>query len=187
MIRTQVAEHQDTSGTNPSIKWQTMAYEIREYIQQLASAMATKNATDTAANVQTANKLTTIEAEIKRNSPPPSPTWPTKNNGESINPNRGESGGSERKTSKKPRNMKAYCSSHGFHPFGLNHDSATCSWKEPEHTDSRAVTCTGAQRQRALHKWNNRLAPCGKERRPPTQLTSTGDCKHENQQRRGTA
>jgi len=128
MIRTQVAEHQDTTGTNPSIKWQTMAYKIHEYIQQLASARAAKNATDTAANVQTTNKLTTMEAEIKRNSPPPSPTWPTKNNGEEKAV--AASARHQPPPNEDPLNMKAYCSSHGFHPVGLNHDSTTCSWKE---------------------------------------------------------
>ena len=39
-------------------------YEIREYIQQLASAGAT-SATESAANVQTKEKLSAMEAEIK--------------------------------------------------------------------------------------------------------------------------
>jgi hypothetical protein len=39
--------------------------EIRKYIQQLASAGAAK-ATDTAANIQTKEKLTLMEAEIKK-------------------------------------------------------------------------------------------------------------------------
>ncbi len=46
--------------------------EIRKYIQQLASASAAK-ATNTAANIQTKEKLTSMEAEIK-NSPPPLPS-----------------------------------------------------------------------------------------------------------------
>jgi hypothetical protein len=33
----------------------------------------------------------------------------------------------------KLQNMGAYCSSHGFHPVGVNHDSATCSRRKPEH------------------------------------------------------
>ncbi len=40
--------------------------EIHEYIQQLASASAANNAADSAANVQTTNKLTTMEEEIKK-------------------------------------------------------------------------------------------------------------------------
>ena len=39
--------------------------EIREYIQQLASAGAA-SATDAAANIQTKDKLSTMEAEIKK-------------------------------------------------------------------------------------------------------------------------
>ncbi len=33
----------------------------------------------------------------------------------------------------KPRNMGSYCSSHGFHPAGENHMSATCQQKLPNH------------------------------------------------------
>jgi hypothetical protein len=114
--------------------------EIREYIQQLASASTANNATNTVANVQTANKLTTMEAEIKKltatitsmatklnGNPNPNP------NGEKINPNGGANEGSHGRPYKKPRNMGGYCSSHGFHPVRLKHDSATCIYKKPEH------------------------------------------------------
>jgi hypothetical protein len=110
--------------------------EIREYIQQLASASAANNATDTAANVQATNKLTTMEAEIKKLTATIA-SMANKINGKNINPNSGESGGGERDSRrpqmKKLRNMGAYCSLHGFHPVGLNHDSTTCNWKKPEH------------------------------------------------------
>ena len=114
--------------------------EIREYIQQLTSASAANNATDTAANVQTTNKLTTMEAEIKKltatiasmttklnGNPNPNP------NGENINPNSGAFEGSQGRPYKKLRNMGGYCSSHRFHLVGLKHDSATCIYKKPEH------------------------------------------------------
>jgi hypothetical protein len=48
--------------------------EIREYIQQLASA-GTANATDNAVNVQTKEKLTRRMAKL-RSSLPPLPPWP---------------------------------------------------------------------------------------------------------------
>ena len=121
--------------------------EIREYIQQLASASAANNAIDTAANVQTTNKLTTMEAEIKKltatiasmatkfnSNPNPNP------NSENINPNGGANKGSQGRQFKKLRNMGAYCSSHGFHPVGLKHDSVTCIYKKPEHK-SEATWC----------------------------------------------
>ncbi len=88
-----------TAGHNRNKSTNQMADygdEIREYIQQLASASAANNATDTAVNVQTANKLTTMEAEIKKltatiasmatklNGNPN-----TNPNGENINPNSG--------------------------------------------------------------------------------------------------
>jgi len=76
--------------------------EIREYIQQLASASAANHATHSAANIQTTNKLTTMEEEIKKlittiastankfnNNPNPNP------NGENINPNSGANEGSQ--------------------------------------------------------------------------------------------
>ena len=85
---------------------------IREYIQQLASASAATNATDTAANVQTTNKLTTMEAEIKKltatiasmatmlnGNHNPNP------NGENINPNSGANEGSQGRQYKKLWNM----------------------------------------------------------------------------------
>ena len=121
--------------------------EIREYIQQLASASAANNATDTAANVQTTNKLTTMEVEIKKltatiasmanklnSNPNPNP------NGKNINPNSGEIEGIQKNPYKKLRNMGGYCNSHGFHPVGIKHYSATCIYKKPVHK-SEATWC----------------------------------------------
>jgi hypothetical protein len=109
--------------------------EIREYIQQLASAGAAK-ATDTAANIQTKEKLTSMEAEIKKLTTTIA-LMTSKFNGENINPNKEDHGGSEensrRPQMKKCRNMGAYCSFHCFHPVELNHNSTTCNWKKPEH------------------------------------------------------
>ncbi len=34
----------------------------------------------------------------------------------------------------------AYCTSHGFHPVGIKHDSMTCIYKKPEHK-SNATWC----------------------------------------------
>jgi hypothetical protein len=109
--------------------------KIREYIQQLASTGAAK-ATNTAANIQTKEKLTLMEAEIK-NLTTTIALMTSKLNGKNINPNKEEHGGSEqnsrRSQRKTLRNMGAYCSSHGFHPVGLNHNSTTCNRKKPEH------------------------------------------------------
>ena len=116
--------------------------EIREYIQQLASASAATKGTDTAANIQTTNKLTTMEEEIKKLTATIA-SMATKLNGENINPNNGANDGGQGRHFKKLRNMGAYCSSHGFHPVGVKHDSATCIYKKPEHK-SKAT-------------WNNRL------------------------------
>jgi len=107
--------------------------EIREYIQQLASASTTNNATDTAANVQTMNKLTTMEVEIKKLTATIASMTTKRNNGENINPNGGDNEQTRCPQMKKLRNMGAYCSSHGFHPMGIEHNSATCIYKKPEH------------------------------------------------------
>ncbi len=107
--------------------------ETREYIQQPASASAANNATNTAANIQTMNKLTTMEAEIKKLTTTIA-SMATKLNNENINPNSGNSGGGSRcPQMTKLQNMGAYCSLHGFHPVGLNHNSATCTYKKLEH------------------------------------------------------
>jgi hypothetical protein len=68
--------------------------EICEYIQQLASASAAKNATDTVANIQTTNKLMTMEVEIKKLTATIA-SMATKLNCENINLNSRNRGGSE--------------------------------------------------------------------------------------------
>jgi hypothetical protein len=46
----------------------------------------------------------------------------------------------------KPRSMGCYCWSHGLHPTGMNHTSATCKWKKEGHD----ITAT----------WTSRLGRC---------------------------
>ncbi len=46
----------------------------------------------------------------------------------------------------KPQSMGCYCWSHGFHPTGMNHTSATCKWKKEGHD--------------ATDTWTNRLGRC---------------------------
>ena len=71
----------------------------------------------------------------------------------------------------KPRNMGAYCHSHGFHPVGDDHTSATCKWKKEGHKDEatwsnwlsgntfwptdKAVALT----QHNHSSWNSKSAP----------------------------
>jgi hypothetical protein len=66
--------------------------EIREYIQQLASTSAA-NTTNTASNVQTKDKLKTMEVEIKKLTATIA-LMARKFNSENINPNDGDSIGS---------------------------------------------------------------------------------------------
>ena len=52
------------------------------------------------------------------------------------NKNRGRCGGIVEQMT-KPRNMGRYCSTHGFHPIGVTHDSVTCQFKKKdEHNDA---------------------------------------------------
>ncbi len=112
--------------------------EIREYIQQLASAGAA-SATESAANVQTKEKLSTMEAEIKKLTATIA-AMATKltNNNENKDPNAGGATGNRSRPPQvmKTRNMGAYCHSHGFHPVGADHNSTHCLWKKPEHNDA---------------------------------------------------
>ena len=150
--------------------------EICEYIQQsLASASAANNATDTAASIQTTNKSTTMEVEIKKLTATIA-SMATKingksnpnSNGENINPNSGASKGSQGRPFKKLRNMGAYCSS---------------SWNQTRQRDLHLQKARAQERsymvQQARAKcigptpnvsqWNNRSTPLGKVRRlPPT-------------------
>jgi hypothetical protein len=124
--------------------------EIREYIQQLTSA-GTANATDNAVNMQMKEKLTMMESKIKKLTATIAAMAAKMTNNENQDPNSGASGGSSsnhvsrQPQMKKIHNMGAYCSLHGFHPVGANHDSVTCrnEWRKPEHN----ITAT----------WTNRL------------------------------
>ncbi len=128
--------------------------EIREYIQQLVSAGAA-NATDTADNAQTKEKLATMEAEIKKLTATIAAMTAKMSNNENRDPNIGANrdGGRERVTRRpqmtRLRNMGPYCHSHGFHPVGANHNSTTCNQKKDGHksaatwTTALAATCVG--------------------------------------------
>jgi hypothetical protein len=114
--------------------------KIREYIQQLASVGAA-NATDNAVNMQMKEKLTTMEGKIKKLTAIIAAMAAKMTNNKNRDPNSGASGGgSSNRLSRQPQmkkicNMGAYCSLHGFHPVGANHDSVTCrnEWRKPKH------------------------------------------------------
>ena len=113
---------------------------IREYLQQLASA-GTANVTDKAVNLQTKEKLTMMEGKIKKLTAIIAAMAAKMTNNKNLDPNSGTSaGGSSNCMSRQPQmkkicNMGAYCSLHGFHPVGANHDSITCrnEWRKLEH------------------------------------------------------
>jgi hypothetical protein len=114
--------------------------KIKEYIQQLASAGAA-NATDNAVNVQTKEKLTAMKGKIKKLTATIAIMATKMTNNKNLDPNSvASAGGSSNCMSRQPRmkkihNVGAYCSLHGFHPVGANHDSVTCrnEWRKPKH------------------------------------------------------
>ena len=111
--------------------------EIREYIANLASASVGGAVQEQAANAMgKTNQLDAMEAQIKALTDAVAKLVTAKEN---IEPNAGGGSGkkgereSRRPQATKLRNMGAYCHSHGFHPVGADHNSATCSWKKAEH------------------------------------------------------
>jgi hypothetical protein len=114
--------------------------EIRKYIQNLASASAA--ATNSAANVQTKDKLSAMEDKIKKLHAIIKKMATKINNKENQHTNGGGGNGRQdggkfgdarRPQMTKLRNMGRYCHSHGFHPVGADHDSTTCRWKKADH------------------------------------------------------
>jgi hypothetical protein len=92
-----------------------------------------------------------MEAEIKKLTATIA-SMATKLNNENINPNSGNCRGSSRRPQMtKLQNMGAYCSLHGFHPVRLDHNSATCTYKKPEHK----IEATWCNRLRSDMFWPN--------------------------------
>jgi hypothetical protein len=115
--------------------------ELREYIQQIASA-GVANAMETANNLQTKDKLATMEAEIKKMTATIAAMSAMMGNNKNRDPNSNAKADgnkdckSRRPQMKKLRNMGTYCHSHGFHPVGADHDSTTCSWQKAGHNSA---------------------------------------------------
>ena len=124
--------------------------EIKNYIAKMASASVTND--DVVANMREAEKkkdaeMADIAAQIKQLTASVAKLASRgQQNTENDDPNksRGRRGGIVEQMTKL-RNMGGYCSTHGFHPVGLTHDSATCQFKKKdEHNDAAT--------------WNNRLS-----------------------------
>jgi hypothetical protein len=117
--------------------------EIRKYIQEIASASVASNkkTAEWAANVNKESKtkdaqlqamtaqiqaltntVATLSKAITAAAKQGGGGGGVSGSGNNI------SGGGER-TFKFMRNMRAYCSTHGHHPVGANHTSATCTHK----------------------------------------------------------
>jgi hypothetical protein len=150
--------------------------KIRDYIQQLTSVGAA-DATDNASNVQRKEKLTMVEAKIKKLTATIAAMAAKMTNNENRDPNGGaKGGGGSNRVSRQPqmtkiRNMGACCSLHGFHPVGTHHNSTNCTWKKPKHNSAATWTnCLGSNtfwphtrqvaiEQQAHPTWKGKSAP----------------------------
>ena len=149
--------------------------EIHEYIQQLASASAANNATDTAANVQTTNKLTTMEAEIKKLTATIASMATKLNNGENINPNGGDNKQTRHPQMKKLQNMGVTAACMVFTQWETSTTVQPASTRSlstratPHGATGLGATCIGPTP--SASQWNNRITHRGKEMRlPPTDI-----------------
>jgi hypothetical protein len=99
--------------------------ELQEWIQKIASNGANN---ELAVNTQATDKITSMEAEIKKLMAAIDQMANKSNNSKNVNPNTSSGDcDSRRPQNKKPRNMGGYCHSHGYHPICANHTSANCS------------------------------------------------------------
>jgi hypothetical protein len=117
--------------------------EIKEYIAKLTSTSITNN--DALANIRDTvrtkdSQIEAMAAQLKllsdtvallaKNAKPSDENRDPNTRGRS----RGARGGQSQQMT-KPRNMGAYCWTHGFHPVGVTHDSKTCEFKKDGHRD----------------------------------------------------
>ena len=117
--------------------------EIKKYITKLVSTSITNN--DALANIRDTvrtkdSQIEAMAAQLKllsdtvallaKNAKPADENRDPNTRGRS----RGARGGQSQQMT-KPRNMGAYCWTHGFHPVGVTHDSKTCEFKKDGHRD----------------------------------------------------
>jgi hypothetical protein len=118
-------------------------------IRQPNGRLHAANATEHASNVQTKEKLMTMEAKIKKLAATIAAMTTSMTNNKNRDPNGFTNrGGGSNHVARRPQmikihNMGAYCSLHGFHPVGAHHDSTNCTWTRPKHNSTAT--------------WNNRL------------------------------
>jgi hypothetical protein len=129
--------------------------KIRKYIQEIASASVTSNekTAEWAANVIKESKtkdaqlqamtaqiqaLTNTVATLSKAIAAAEKQGGGGSGGGSngVSGSGNNIGGGGERTFKCTRNMGAYCSTHGHHPVGANHTSATCMHKQESHNNT---------------------------------------------------
>ena len=123
--------------------------EIRKYIQEIASASVASNekAAEFIANVNEESKTkdaqfqamtAQIQALMTTIAMLSTQITAAAKNGDGDSGGGGggsSSGGGGERRFAFTRNMGAYCSTHGHHPVGMNHNSVTCTNKPEGHND----------------------------------------------------
>ena len=121
--------YEQNAGTKPS-RYESanqladLGDEIRGYIQKIAG-----NNTEDAANVQTKEKLASLEAQISKLTETMTVLAASMNK-ENVQPGNDKNNKDKdwkQKVVPRTRNMGGYCYSCGFHPIGLGHSSKTCN------------------------------------------------------------
>ncbi len=120
--------------------------EIKDYIAKIASRASITN-TNVIANMHEADKkkdaeMAEMSTQIKQLTATIAKlaTWGQQNTkNDDPNKNRGCRGDRIVKQMTKLRNMGRYCSTHGFHPIGINHDSVTCQFKKKDGHNNAAT------------------------------------------------
>jgi hypothetical protein len=123
--------------------------EIREYIANLANASAVAAQEQAANTMDKTSQFDAMAAQIKALTDAVAKlAAASENKVPNAVGTEGKKGYHENRHTQHTaiRNMGAYCSSHGFHPVGVNHNSATCNRKRPEHKSEAT--------------WGNRLGGC---------------------------
>ncbi len=143
-----------------------------------------------ASNVQTKEKLMTMEVEIKKLTATIAVMAASMTNNKNQDPNGSTNGGGGSNcTTRRPQmtkicNMGAYCSLHGFHPVGAHHDSTKLHLEEAQAQQHRHLEQPPWRRQvlaKCQASGNQATRSSHMEGKvSPHQLTGTGECIEQN-------
>ncbi len=156
LVRDFEVYEQNSGGTTGKSKYEsanhaadaTKGNKLRQYIAQITAAAVAKEEkhNEIAASIRdtTQKKTDEMAAQLKSLHDPVAKLTLALANKKNKRGNGGGSGGGggnrEKKLYAKTRCMGAYCWSHGWHPVGENHNSATCNFKKEGHKTDATFT-----------------------------------------------